>query len=330
MHRQPAISVIMSVYNGGKYLYSAMQSIIVQDFADFEFIIVNDGSTDNSIDILNHFARSDPRVRIIDRANKGLIVSLNELVMAARAPYLARMDADDAAMPRRLGLQFAFLEANPDVGVLGTNTHELDSDGRIIECRDFYPDDNDGVLALLQLRPALCHPSAMMRTQLVRTIGGYRKAFAHAEDYDLWLRMSRQTTIRNLPERLLLYRRSEGQVSQRYAIQQSLSARIARITHDYVLAGHNDPFDNLDALPPLESLDQIFGQPGLAAETNKWLVEQSLYTDDVLHGPAFPAVLEQARLKDGFTGAWRTVLRLLVAGQPVRAGALGRTLIFKR
>jgi Glycosyl transferase family 2 len=327
---QPAISVIMSVYNGAQYLFAAVQSILDQDFTDFEFIILNDGSTDNSIAILNDFAARDPRIRLIDRANKGLVASLNELIAAARAPYLARMDADDVAMQRRLGLQYVFMEQHPEVGVLGTNTNELNNDGRVFACYDYYPDEPAGIAEMLKHRPALCHPSVMMRTETVRAIGGYRQAFIHAEDYDLWLRLSRQTQIRNLPERLLLYRRSDNQVSQLHAVQQSLSAKWARLAHEHVLAGNPDPLEGCSVLPPIEELDGLFDTVGLAAKTKKWLVEQSLYTDNALHGSGFSELLDQARSKTGFNGSWRTVLRLLKSGEPKRATVLGRSLIFKR
>jgi hypothetical protein len=326
----PAISVIMSVYNGGQYLFAAVQSILDQDFTDFEFIIVNDGSCDNSIAILQAMAASDARIRIIDRENHGLIYSLNELVATARAPYLARMDADDVAMPRRLGMQFAFMQANPDVGVLGTNTHELDEDGRVFACHDFYPDEPVGIAAMLKLRPPLCHPSTMIRTALMREVGGYRPAFFHAEDYDLWLRLSRVTAIRNLPQRLLLYRRSDNQVSQKHAMQQAISAKIARLAHENVLAGRNDPFDTATTLPDLKQLDAVLGVGGISAATQKWVVEQSRYTPAMLSGPAFAMMLDQARLSGGFEGAWRTALRLLSSGEPMRAAALGRALIFGR
>jgi Glycosyl transferase family 2 len=326
----PAISVIMSVYNGAQYLFSAVQSILDQDFTDFEFIIVNDGSTDDSIDILREMAARDARIRLIDRENRGLIYGLNELIAAARAPYLARMDADDAAMPRRLGLQYAFMEANPDVGVLGTNTHELDENGRVFACHDFYPDEPVGIAAMLKLRPPVCHPATMIRTALMREIGGYRPAFSHAEDYDLWLRLSRVTVIRNLPERLLLYRRSDNQISQKHAMQQSISAKIARLAHENILAGRTDPFESASTLPDLNQLDAILGIEGASAAAQKWVVEQSRYTPDMLHGGGFAMMLDQARQKSGFDGAWRTVSRLSLSGNTIRAVALARALIFKR
>jgi glycosyltransferase involved in cell wall biosynthesis len=326
----PAISVIMSVYNSARYLYAAVESILNQDFNDFEFIIVNDGSTDNSGEILVRLAQRDPRIRVISRENRGLVTSLNELVASARAPLLARMDADDVAMPRRLSLQHSYMMQNPDVGVLGTNTHELDENGRVYACIDFYPNDHTGIEAMLHRHPPVCHPSVMMRTALVRDNGGYRAAFRHAEDYDLWLRLFRVTEIRNLPDRLLLYRRTAEQVSQRHAVEQSLSAQVAWMAHQNVLSGKIDPFDTIPQIPAIADLDALLDRPGSAAIIHKKLVEQSRYAPDMLHGAQFPMMLEQASRPGAFAGAWRTALRLLLSGEPSRAISLSAALLFKR
>jgi hypothetical protein len=326
----PAISVIMSVYNGARYLYAAVESILAQDFTDFEFIIINDGSTDSSGEILERFALRDPRIRLISRENRGLVKSLNELVAAARAPLLARMDADDVSMPQRLSMQYSYMMQNPDIGVLGTNTHDIDENGRLFICEDFYPNDQAGIEEMLHRHPPVCHPAVMVQTALVRDCGGYRPAFRHAEDYDLWLRLFRVTNIRNLPERLLLYRRTSGQVSQRHAIEQSLSAQVAWFAHQNVLSGKIDPFDTLMQIPPIAELDALLDRPGCAEIIRKKLVEQSRYTPDMLHGPQFTMMLEQASRPAGFTGALRTALRLLLNGEPSRAITLSSALLFKR
>ncbi len=319
----------MSVYNGAQYLYSAAQSILDQDFTDFEFIIINDGSRDNSDAILNELAARDTRIRVISRENRGLVSSLNETIAIAKAPYLARMDADDIAMPQRLSVQYTFMQQHSNVGVLGTNTHELDEAGRIVECRDFYPDTQAEIIEMLRKSPPLCHPAVLMRTDLIRNIGGYRPAFRHAEDYDLWLRLSRITQIRNLPDRLLLYRRSPGQVSQRHAVEQSRSAQVAWLSHQNASAGKHDPFDMVKEIPPLSELDALLDIPGCAAQIQKLIVEQSRYAPDMLSGADFPQMLRQATLPAGFDGAWRTMLRLLLIGEPMRAATLCRALVLK-
>lgn len=327
MAQAPAISVIMSVYNGARYLRAAVNSILAQSFADFEFLIVNDGSTDDSGAILRELAASDPRIRVIDRENRGLIASLNELVAAARAPLLARIDADDIAMPGRFAAQFAYLAAHPEIAILGTNTHELDEQGNLLHCDDFYPADPQAAVKILPDGPPVCHPSVMMRAELVRKVGGYHAAFRHAEDYDLWLRASLHGGIANLPDRLLLYRRSGEQVSLKHAVEQTRNAAIAWQCHRRRLTGKPELFDDVDQLPPLDALDNVFGETGIADQVRLTMVKRLKYSDEMLKGSEFPLMIAQARSKGRFDGAWRTTLRLALAGRVDRAARLGQALV---
>ncbi len=327
MAQAPAISVIMSVYNGARYLRAAVDSILAQSFADFEFLVVNDGSTDDSGAILRELAANDPRIRVIDRENRGLIASLNELVAAARAPLLARIDADDIAMPGRFAAQFAYLSAHPEIAILGTNTHELDEQGNLLHCDDFYPADPKEAVKILPDGPPVCHPSVMMRAELVRKVGGYHAAFRHAEDYDLWLRASLHGGIANLPDRLLLYRRSAEQVSLKYAVEQTRNAAIAWQCHRRRLAGKPELFDDVDRLPALDALDNVFGETGIADQVRLTMVKRLKYSDEMLKGGEFPLMIAQARSKSRFEGAWRTTLRLALAGRADRAAQLAQALV---
>jgi glycosyltransferase involved in cell wall biosynthesis len=330
MSESPAISVIMSVFNGGKHLYAATQSILAQRFTDFEFLILNDGSTDDSSDILRALAARDPRITLIERENRGLVASLNELVTAARAPLIARMDCDDIAVERRLEKQFAYLQAHPEIGVVGTNTHELDDDGRLYACTDFHATDGEAVRAALVAGPPLCHPSVMMRTALVRKAGGYREAFRHAEDYDLWLRLSEVTEITNLPDRLLLYRRSTGQVSQKYRYEQSLAAAVAWEAHCLRIMGHDDPFAERTTMPDFDSLAQVFGSTAIQAHIRRRLVGKIRYDTDLLKSDRFTLLIAQAKAPTRFDGAWKTVARLAKLGEPARAWQLAHALCAPR
>ena len=322
MANAPALSVIMSVYNGARYLDDAAQSILAQDFADFEFLIINDGSTDNSSSILQKLAAADRRIKLIERENYGLVVSLNEMIAMAQAPLIARMDCDDIAIPTRFSLQMDYMSAHPDIGILGTNTHDLTEDGRIVIAQDSYPLTPAEARIWLQKGPALCHPSAVMRTHLIRNLGGYRAAFRHAEDYDLWLRASRSTSIANVPERLLLYRRSEGQISQKHAIEQAKAAAIAWFDHVHCADGGQSPFDTAEALPPLNKLDSVFGKVGVSASVRKRIVEGLRYSPEFLAGPEFGLMIDQVKSGQGFDGATRTILRLGRIGKITRAAAL--------
>jgi glycosyltransferase involved in cell wall biosynthesis len=318
----PALSVIMSVYNGAAHLYPCVQSILQQHFGDFEFLILNDGSTDGSAQILRELAKVDPRIRLIERENRGLVVSLNELIDAAQAPVLARMDCDDIAMPNRFSTQMVYLAAHPDVGILGSNTHDLDERGLIIGATDNYPLDPAKARSVLKDGPPVCHPSVMMRTAIIRKLGGYRPAFRHAEDYDLWLRASLHTDLANLPDRLLLYRRSPQQISQKHAGEQAKAAAIAWLDHVRCCEGKQSLFDSVGQLPEIDELDALFDDAGVAAFVRRKVVERMRYSNEMLEGPEFKLMVQQVRAGEGFDGAGRTILRLGRKGRVVRAMVL--------
>jgi glycosyltransferase involved in cell wall biosynthesis len=324
---EPCISVAMSVYNNAPYLAHAIESILAQTFDAFEFLIVDDGSTDGSGAIIDQFASIDSRIRPIHQVNAGLIVSLNRMIDAARAPLIARMDGDDIALPERFERQVAFLDANPDIGVLGTGCTCIDEDGRPSTHKFDNVTSPDDVLADLKNGPPLCHPSVVMRRDAVRAVGGYHRAYKHCEDYDLWLRLSEHVRMANLPDRLLLYRQSETQVSNRHAYVQKIGAAIAWEAHVERMAGRPDPTETLDTLPPMESLDTVFGREGTFRAVREKVALGSVYTPTTLRGDGFELML--AHIRDGGTrdGYWRTVMRLLTLAEPGRALRLATTLL---
>jgi glycosyltransferase involved in cell wall biosynthesis len=317
-----AISVIMSVYNGAPHIHASVQSILQQNFTDFELLILNDGSTDSSSEILNALTASDSRIRLIERENRGLVASLNELIAAAKSPLLARMDSDDIAMPDRLGLQFAYLKANPQIGILGSNTHDLDENGFLQRADEKYPLSPQDARLSLRDGPPVCHPSVMMRTDIIRALGGYRAAFRHAEDYDLWLRASLVTDISNLPQRLLLYRRSPQQISQKHAAEQAKAAAIAWLDHVRCGEGRASLFDHMPELPHYDALDALFGNQSSSAYVRRKVVERMRYSNEMLKGPEFSMMLQQVRAGEGFEGVGRTILRLGRKGRMLRAVVL--------
>lgn len=319
MANAPALSVIMSVYNGAAHLYPCVQSILQQHFSNFEFLILNDGSTDGTSKILRQLAAIDSRIRLIERENRGLVASLNELIAAAKAPMLARMDSDDVAMPERFARQMAYLSAHPEIGILGSNTHDLDEHGLIIGATDNYPLYPAAAQGVLSEGPPVCHPSVMMRTDLVRKLGGYRAAFRHAEDYDLWLRASLHTDIANLSDRLLLYRRSSEQISRKHAAEQAKAAAIAWLDHVRCCEGKPSLFDALASLPDIEEIDGLFEDSSAATFVRRKVVERMRYSSEMLEGPEFKLMMEQVRGGDGFDGLGRTILRLGRKGRVVRA-----------
>jgi glycosyltransferase involved in cell wall biosynthesis len=325
----PRISVAMSVYNNAPYLAHAIESILAQTFNDFEFLIVDDGSTDRSGEIIDRFAANDSRIRPIHQANVGLIASLNRMIDEGRAPLIARMDGDDIALPERFARQVAFLDANPDIGVLGTGCTCIDEDGR----PSVYKFDNvttpEDVVEDLKNGPPLCHPSVVMRRDAVRAVGGYHRAYRHCEDYDLWLRLSENVRMANLPERLLLYRQSETQVSNRHAYVQKIGAAIAWEAHAERMAGRPDPTEWLDALPPMDELDKVFGREGTFRRVREKVALGIVYTPAALRGEGFDLMLAHIHAGGATDGLWRTVVRLVTLGEPRRALKLATVLALK-
>ena len=202
------VSVVMSVYNGQRHVAEAVESILGQTFTDFEFIVINDGSTDGTGDVLDGY--DDPRLHLVTQANQGLTRSLNRAIQLSRGRYIARMDADDVSLPTRLEKQVAWLDAHPRLGVLGTAVRVIDDWGEIVP-EEGQPKTITGTEAIarrlfIEGTNALIHGSVMMRREAVERAGGYREVFEYSQDYDLWLRIVEHYEVDNLPE-VLYYRR---------------------------------------------------------------------------------------------------------------------------
>jgi hypothetical protein len=229
----------MPVHNGGRYLAEAVDSIRSQTFDEFELVVVDDGSTDGTSALLNRVSTMDKRVRVYTQERRGLVATLNRACELARGALLARMDADDIAAPQRLAAQVARMQANPDLGLLGGDITVIREDGeRIYDVR--YPSSDDEIRAILPNSSAFAHPTVMMRRSAFERIGGYRFAFADAEDYDLWLRFAEKYRLANLPGSILRYRFHPGQVSSRRQQQQIISTVAAQIAATLRSDGFSD------------------------------------------------------------------------------------------
>lgn len=202
----PLISVLLPVYNGEKYLDAAIASIVRQTFGDFELLVLDDGSTDGSGAIADRWAAIEPRIRVIHRENRGLVVTLNELVNAAAGKYFARMDADDVALSDRLARQIQYLELQADVVCVGGSQLLIDEADRPIATIHALLDDSSIQSQALRGHGTICHPSAMMRAAAVKKLLGYRAEYFPAEDLDLWLRLGEIGRLANLPETIIQYR----------------------------------------------------------------------------------------------------------------------------
>ena len=203
----PIVSVIMSVHNGERYLAGAVESILAQSLSDFEFIIVEDGSTDGSKTLLERYASQDSRIRLISRPNKGLTKTLNEGIALASGELLARMDADDLSLPQRFEKQVQYLRQRPECVCVGSRVTLIDPYGSPIDETDHKLEHDEIEADLLNgIGWSIVHPAAMMRTAAVRDAGGYREQFVTSQDLDLWLRLAEIGKLANLPEPLVQYR----------------------------------------------------------------------------------------------------------------------------
>ncbi len=236
----------MPVYNGGAYLAPAVESVLAQTFADFELIVVNDGSTDGSWEVIQNYAGADARVRAFTQSNQGLVAALNRGLAKARGRYLARMDSDDLCLEHRFALQVKTLDARPELGVLGGSLEIIDAEGRPLG-KQIYPRGRKLKERLLH-GSFLCHPAAMGRTELFRAAGGYRAYYQHCEDYDLWLRLSRLAELDNLADTLLFYRMHAANISSMHAAPQMLGTLIAQGAHLVALRTGRDITDELEPI----------------------------------------------------------------------------------
>ena len=248
MNQSPAISVILPVYNAEAYVREAVESILAQTFMDFELIIINDGSTDGSGAILRELAARDARIVLVERPNDGYVSALNKGLEMARADLIARMDADDVSMPERFALQYARMIQEPELAVLGSFIRVMDKVGNIIRLRE-YPLTPKEAAHHVERDCPVGHPTVMMRRDAVLKAGGYRKAFSHAEDYELWLRMSDLGyAMANLPQPLLNYRVHGANVTEVHWEANRRSFTLARLAHRVRKAGLPDPFESVETI----------------------------------------------------------------------------------
>jgi len=209
----------MPVYNAGEYLRAAMESVLKQTYTDFEFIIINDGSKDNSADIIQSY--KDTRIKFFTQENHGLTKTLNRLISLAQGMFIARMDQDDWSYPTRLANQVAFLNNNTVVGLVGTWVEVIDPQGTHLRVRR-YPVCDGAIKELMLLKNPFAHGSIMMRKSLQAK---YETEYDYAEDFGLWSKLAQTTQLANLPKVLYKWRTSQGGMTNKFASQQAKTRR---------------------------------------------------------------------------------------------------------
>jgi len=233
--KSPKVTVLMSVYNGQQYLAEAIESILGQTFQDFEFLIINDGSTEPVNQLIGSY--NDDRIVLITQENLGLTRSLNKGLALARGSYVARMDSDDISLPTRLEAQVAEMDRDAKLALVGCFFDVVDEHGNLIERKELI---TDPVYRLwrLQFHNNYGHGSVMLRKEPIMAIGMYNESLRYAQDYDLWCRLSTKSNTKMIPEALYRYRMvtEGGQASVANLDVQLLNA--VRISNRNLMACH--------------------------------------------------------------------------------------------
>lgn len=203
------ISVIMPAHNAQKYIASAIESILYQTFKKFELIIINDASSDKTLDTIKSFLRKDPRVKIINNDTRlDIAASLNKGINMAQSNIIARMDADDIALPQRLELQYKIINSSKNIAVVGANIVILDTDENEIAVRNYPMSSKELKNCLFKYSP-FAHPVVMFRKDIFEEVGKYNQKYSPTEDLDLWFRLGRKYEFASILKPLLKYRLSE-------------------------------------------------------------------------------------------------------------------------
>ena len=200
----PKISVIMPVYNEERYVEKSIESILNQTFIDFEFIIIDDGSTDKSVKIIESF--SDSRIKLFQSENKGMVNQFNFGIVNSNSPLIARMDADDIAIKNRFEVQYKYLNSNPDIHIVGSNIEYINEEGESVGEKK-YPELHDDIEFMMPIENAVCHPVTIMRREIFDKLGLYKSIYDYSADHELFLNLIYHGyKFHNLQDTLLKYR----------------------------------------------------------------------------------------------------------------------------
>jgi hypothetical protein len=246
---RPLVSVVMVVRNVDRFLAEAIDSILGQTFTGFEFIILDFGSTDKSKAIASSYAARDKRIRLHEVPDCELGEARNAACFLAEGKYIAIQDADDISMPDRLLWEVEYMEKHPDVSLLGGAAEWVDAQLRPLWTFNFPTVDRE-IRTALSTRCPFCQTAVLLRREAFAAVGGYRVAFAPAEDYDLWLRIAEHYLCANLKQVVVKYRIHPQQVSMSRREQQTLGVVAARASATFRKNGGPDPLDSAKAITP--------------------------------------------------------------------------------
>ena len=307
---QPAVSVLMPVYNGSRYLRGAIESVLAQSFGDFELIVVDDGSTDGVRRVLREYERRDTRVRLFERPHAGIVATLNFGLRQCRGEFVARMDGDDVALPNRLEAQVALLRREPGVAVVGGGYELVDAAGRLLRIE--YPPTGDAALQELCLsgRTPICHPLATIRRSALTVAGDYDAGLEMAEDLDLWLRLGEVGRLACVPEVVLKYRQHSGSLSETRQRQQGEAIRVG-VEKAYRRRGLERAF----AAPPAWRPVGETARYGFLCQYGWWARKHAQRKTAVIYG--LKAIRKRPLTGEG----WRLLLTSLLKPMPTPPAA---------
>lgn len=208
----PNISVIMPVYNGEKFIRETIDSVLSQSYVDFEFIIIDDGSTDNSLGYIRGY--NDLRIILIQVTHGGIVNALNVAIQKSTGEYIVRIDADDVCAPLRFEKLFSYMEAHPDVAICGSWAKKINEKNETLGLFQYPPQEHSDIVTYAVLHNPFIHPSVIIRSKVLQSVGLYEN-FIHNEDYELWTRILRAGKGHNIPEELLNYRLHSNQITRK-------------------------------------------------------------------------------------------------------------------
>lgn len=261
----PAVSVVMVVCNVDRFLAESIESILGQTFEDFEFIIADFGSTDQSRSIVSSYAAKDKRIRFCEIPPCSLVAARNSTCSLARGQYLAIMDADDVSMTDRIALGVEFMDKHPEVGMLGGIAQSINALGNPLPVRvHAAPVQDPEIKAALAIGSPFCHSTLLIRREAFQSVGGFREVFAQAEDYDLMLRISERCQCAGLPTVVLKYRFHPCQISIQKQMRQTLCRLAARASASLRSSGARDPLSSGTSITP-----ELLAGMGVSAATQQ-------------------------------------------------------------
>jgi len=252
--KSPLVSVLMCVYNDEKYVGLAIESILNQSYKNYEFIIVDDGSTDNTSNILKSYSGKNECIKLFRINNSGTTAAANFGLSKVKGKYVARIDSDDISFPERLKIEVEFLERNPGAALIGGGAEIIDVNGNVIGERNIK---TINPARTLLKRNIFQQSDVMFRTDVVKNLGGYREKFFNGEDYDLWLRISEKAEIVKLNTFLGQWRLNGSGYSFSRRKEQLLSDKIIKEFAKQRRTSGKDDYDNYEPIPPSKHRQNI-------------------------------------------------------------------------